>query len=203
MVLQQTWRAICPEWSKKKVSKPLTQRKRWNWEAQLTIWVHEKGFYSFIGCVWQWLCITCIDNQKVKQQWTPVKMIRYTKNKSTFIILYIVQSLISRKRAGINILWKKSYDKPRQHIKRVVIVQLLSCVQLFGTPWTVEHTTFPCPSLSPGACSNSRLLSQWCHPPIPSSEAPFSSWPQSFPLSRSFLISWLFIHMLFNSPKII
>ena len=66
-------------------------------------------------------------------------MIRYTKNKSTFIILYIVQLLISRKRAGINILWKKSYDKPRQHIKRVVIVQLLSCVQLFGTPWTAAH----------------------------------------------------------------
>ena len=66
-------------------------------------------------------------------------MIRYTKNKSTFIILYIVQLLISRKRAGISILWKKSYDKPRQHIKRVVIVQLLSCVQLFGTPWTAAH----------------------------------------------------------------
>ena len=26
-------------------------------------------------------------------------------------------------------------------------------------PWTIEHTAFPCPSLSPGACSNSCLLS--------------------------------------------
>ena len=35
-----------------------------------------------------------------------------------------------------------------------VVVQLLSCVQLFATPWTAE-TMFPCPSLSPAVCSNS------------------------------------------------
>ena len=34
-------------------------------------------------------------------------------------------------------------------------------------------------------------LSQWCHPTISSSAAPFSSCPQSFPASRSFLMSWL------------
>ena len=39
-------------------------------------------------------------------------------------------------------LLKKSYDKPRQHIKRVVVVQLLSCVQLFGTPWTAAHQAY-------------------------------------------------------------
>ena len=33
--------------------------------------------------------------------------------------------------------------------------------------WTQElqHTRLPCPSLSPGVCSNSCPLSQWCHPP--------------------------------------
>ena len=35
-------------------------------------------------------------------------------------------------------------------------------------------------SLSPRVCSNSRPLSQWCHPTISSSVAPFSSCPQSF-----------------------
>ena len=35
-------------------------------------------------------------------------------------------------------------------------------------------------------------LSQWCHPTISSSVAPFSSCPQSFPASGSFSMSWLF-----------
>ena len=58
-------------------------------------------------------------------------------------------------------------------------------------PWTAARQA-PCPSWSPRACSNSRLLSQWCHPTISSSFVPFSSCLQSFPSSRSFLLSWLF-----------
>ena len=50
----------------------------------------------------------------------------------------------------------------------------------------------PCPSPSPGACSNSCPLSQWCHPTISSSVVPFSSWLQSFPTSCSFLMRQLF-----------
>ena len=46
-------------------------------------------------------------------------------------------------------------------------------------------------SLSPGTCSNSRLLSRWCCPTISSSFAPFSC-PQSFPASWSFPMSRLF-----------
>ena len=44
----------------------------------------------------------------------------------------------------------------------------------------------PCPSPTPGACSNSCPSSQWCHPTISSSVAPFSFCPQSFPASGSF-----------------
>ena len=44
----------------------------------------------------------------------------------------------------------------------------------------------PCPSLFPRVCSNSCLLSQWCHPSISCSVAPFSSCLQSFPASGSF-----------------
>ena len=47
-------------------------------------------------------------------------------------------------------------------------------LQLHG----LQHTRLPCPSLSPGACSNSCPLSRWCHPTISSSVAPFSSCPQ-------------------------
>ena len=50
----------------------------------------------------------------------------------------------------------------------------------------------PCPSPSPGACSNACLLSPWCHPTILSSVVPFSSCLQSFPASGSFPVSQLF-----------
>ena len=57
----------------------------------------------------------------------------------------------------------------------------------------LQHTRLPCPSPSPGACSNSCLLSQWCHPTSLSSIIPFFFCLQSFPASGSFLISWLFV----------
>ena len=59
-------------------------------------------------------------------------------------------------------------------------------------PHGLEHTRLPCPSRSPGVCSNSCLLSRWCHPTISSSVTPFSSCPQSFSLSGSFPMNWLF-----------
>ena len=59
-------------------------------------------------------------------------------------------------------------------------------------PHGLQHTRLPCPSLSPGACSNSCPLSRWCHPIISSSGVPFSSCLQSFPSSEPFLMSRLF-----------
>ena len=57
----------------------------------------------------------------------------------------------------------------------------------------LQHIRSPCPSSSPGACLNSRPLSQWCHPTISSSVVHLSSCPQFSPASGSFLTSWLFI----------
>ena len=59
-------------------------------------------------------------------------------------------------------------------------------------PHGLQHSRLPCPSLSPRVYSNSCPLSLWCHPTISSSIIPFSSCPQSFPVSRSFLVSQLF-----------
>ena len=42
-------------------------------------------------------------------------------------------------------------------------------------PHGLQHTIFPCPSLSPGTCSNSCPLSRWCHPTTSSSVIPLSS----------------------------
>ena len=44
----------------------------------------------------------------------------------------------------------------------------------------MQHARPPCPSPTPGVCSNSCPLSQWCHPTISSSVIPFSSCSQSF-----------------------
>ena len=57
----------------------------------------------------------------------------------------------------------------------------------------LQHARFPCPSLSPGVCSNSCLLSQWCHPTTSSSASFFSISLQAFPTSGSFPMSQLFM----------
>ena len=44
-------------------------------------------------------------------------------------------------------------------------------------PHGLQHAWLPCPSPSPGACSNSCPSSQWRHPTILSSVVPFSSCP--------------------------
>ena len=55
-----------------------------------------------------------------------------------------------------------------------------------------QHARPPCPSSTPGVHSESRPLSQWCHPAISSLVIPFSSCPQSLPASESFPKSQLF-----------
>ena len=59
-----------------------------------------------------------------------------------------------------------------------------SCLTL--RPHGLQHARLPCPSPTPGACSNSHPSSQWCHPTISSSAVSFSSCLQSFPASGSY-----------------
>ena len=72
----------------------------------------------------------------------------------------------------------------------LVVVHSLSHVRLFLTPFLTAAPRFPCPSPSPGVCSNSCPLMPSNHlilcPPLPSC-------PQSFPASGSFSRSWLFM----------
>ena len=56
----------------------------------------------------------------------------------------------------------------------------------------LKHARLPCPSPSPGVCSNSCPSSRWCHPTVSSSAIPFSSCLHAFPASESFPVSWLF-----------
>ena len=70
-------------------------------------------------------------------------------------------------------------------------VQLLNCVPLFVSPWTVAHQA----SLF---ITNSQSLhkiiplSRWCHPTSSSFVIPFFSCLQSFPTSGSFSMSQFF-----------
>ena len=61
-------------------------------------------------------------------------------------------------------------------------------------PHRLQRARLPSPEASPSprACSDSRVLSQSCHPTILSSVITFSSCLQSFPVSGSFLMSQLF-----------
>ena len=56
----------------------------------------------------------------------------------------------------------------------------------------LQHARPPCAPPTPEVYSDSRPLSQWCHPAISSSVVPFSSYPQSLPASESFPMSQLF-----------
>ena len=71
---------------------------------------------------------------------------------------------------------------------------LFGCSVMFNYLWPCElqHARLLCPAPSPGACSNTCPLSQWCHPTILSSVIPFSSCLLFFPASGSFPMSQLF-----------
>ena len=65
-------------------------------------------------------------------------------------------------------------------------------------PHGLQHAKLPYPSPTPGACSNSCPSSQWHHPTISPSVAPFSSRLQSFTASGSFPVN----HPTFSSSVV-
>ena len=67
-----------------------------------------------------------------------------------------------------------------------------SAVSDYLWPHGLKHAKLPCPSPTPGACSNSCPLSWWCHPTISFSVIPFTSCLQSFLPSGSFSVSKFF-----------
>ena len=79
---------------------------------------------------------------------------------------------------------------PQQCQSAIVVVQLLSHVRLFATPWTAACQASLSVTLL-RVCSNSCPLTLWCHPTVSSSVTHFSSCLQSFPTSTSFPMSQL------------
>ena len=79
-------------------------------------------------------------------------------------------------------------------IKKAVFFLLFSHSVMSDSLWPhgLQHARLPCPSPSPRVCSNSCLLSWWCHPTSWPSVVPFFSCLQSFPASQYFPVSQLF-----------
>ena len=91
--------------------------------------------------------------------------------------------------------WQANFS-PLSYLGSPFLRQLLlfSCSIMSNSlqPHGLQNSRPPCPSPSPGPCSNSCPLSWWCHSTILSSVVAFSSCLQSFPASGSFPKSWLF-----------
>ena len=108
----------------------------------------------------------------------------------------IVVSLASLQAASQSVSWQYLVE----HKQSPMLISVHVCLLLFSRssmseslcPYGPQHNRLPCPSPSSRLCSNSCLLSWWCHPTISSSIVPFSSSLQSFPASRFFPMSWLF-----------
>ena len=78
--------------------------------------------------------------------------------------------------------------------KEVSGISQFSCSIMSDSLWShgLQQVSLISPPLSPGVCSNSCPLSQWCHPTILSSVVPSSFSLQSFPALESFPVSQLF-----------
>ena len=105
----------------------------------------------------------------------PLYEVRWQKDLDGFLMLLLVSSFWK--------LWNKCMI-----FHQFSSVRSLRRVRLFATH-ELQHTRPPCPSPTPWVHPNPCPLSQWCHLTISFSVIPFSSCPQSFPASGSFLMS--------------
>ena len=154
----------------------------WLWNQGPTC-VHLRATLEYMSS--RWICcqskFMCSTHRKVKQTeiqaWNKERFIAGSSKKNRQL-MFKNHELSDGLEAGL-----------QQHLHQFNLVQSLSRVRLFTTPWTAAHQAS---SPTPRVYSNSCLLSRWGHPTISSSVVPFSSCPQSFPASGSFPRSQLF-----------
>ena len=128
-------------------------------------------------------------------------MADYWKNEGQLVFLFLHLSRSLQPSVGLvfrspesHFWYKREKINRLSHVAEVTFVVVVLCSVMSDSlrPHGLQPARLPCLLLSPTVCSNLRPLSQWCHPTISSSAAPFSSCPQSFPASGSFQVSWLF-----------
>ena len=93
-----------------------------------------------------------------------------------------------------NVAWQALLH-PVPKWKRIIAVQWLSPVWLFATHG-MKHARLPSPSLSPGVCSNSCPLSQWCYLTISSS---VRGWKEGIHVLELAYICMQFVYLLKGS----
>ena len=81
--------------------------------------------------------------------------------------------------------WKKAKSEEKTKAQRWILMFSRLVVSNSLPPHGLQYARLPCHSLSPGACSNTCPLSQWCRPTISSSVIPFS-YLRSFTAAGSF-----------------
>ena len=84
----------------------------------------------------------------------------------------------------------QTYDST--DIKMLLLLFSRSVMSDSLRPHELQHANLSCTSRSPGVCSNSCLLSRWCHPIISSSVVSFPFYLQSFQASGPFSVSEFF-----------
>ena len=110
----------------------------------------------------------------------------------SYYLLHLRQTTLSfRVSVSSSVTWDWGFYVNLQCSKYLSSVQSLSVSLPLHGP---QHTRLPCPSPTPGGCTNSCPSSQWCHPTISSSAVPFSSYPQSCPaLGSEFPMNQFFV----------
>ena len=103
------------------------------------------------------------------------------QNFSYLIFIHKTLSFSSFSGAFWYFFWIEFFSMDGVRTKPMVSDQIRSVAQSSNSlqPHESKHTRPPCPSPTPGVHSDSRPLSQWCHPAISFSVIPFSSCPQS------------------------
>ena len=93
----------------------------------------------------------------------------------------------------LHIWWVDLHEFMAQANESPLSVSQVSCSVVSNSLWPhgLQHAGLPCPTLTPGAYSNSCPSSWWCHPTISSSVIPFACL-QSFLVSGSFPRSQFF-----------
>ena len=164
----------------------------WNWSREMVqffSWAMKFGLICHIHLPFDQLAMTSSN----------ISTTFHRKNVSTISRMEkMLSRCLSNHEAQIFMLQELKKKKTKTFLsdKNVLIVQLSSVVQpcpnLCHPMDGWQHARIPCPSPTPGDCSNLCPSNWWCHPTISSSATPFFSWPQSSPALGTFLMSWLF-----------
>ena len=123
--------------------------------------------------------------QKVKQE-QPMAQGRHPQGVN---VTEFTDHILGRSRLTWECNFCKSKENIWWHVSCDFGTQGCCCSITQLQPHGLQQARLPCPSPTPGVCSNSCPLSWWCHPTISSSIIPFSSCLQSFAVSGSFQMS--------------